>query len=100
MQDQPIQGRSDSGGCSPTFAEDIRDQSVVLTHILVLHPTHLKLPDLAREITAGSKDAAEGDRIERAVRDLTGIGLLYCADGLVLPTHAAIRFEELLGGLS
>lgn len=100
MHDQPIQGRPDSGNSSPTSAEDARDQSVVLTHVLLLHPTHLKLPDLAREITAGSKDFGDGDRIERAVRDLTGVGLLYCAGGLVLPTHAAIRFEALLGGVS
>ena len=83
---------------SPTQTEDDRDQAAVLTHVLMLHPTHLKLADLAREITAGSADFFEGDRIERAVRDLTGIGLLYCENGLVLPTHAAIRFDALLGG--
>lgn len=100
MQDQPIQGCPDSGGSSSTHSDDIHDQRVVLTHALVLHPTCLKLPDLVREITGGSTEFTEGDRIERAVRDLTGVGLLYCANGLVLPTLAAIRFDELLGGVS
>jgi hypothetical protein len=68
MQDQPIQGRPVSGGSSSTHSEDIRDQRVVLTHVLVLHPTHLKVPDLVREIAGGSRDFTEGDRIERAVR--------------------------------
>ncbi len=100
MQDQPIQDRPATGGSSSTFAEDIRDQRVVLTHVLVLHPTHLKLPDLVREITGGSKGFTGGDGIERATRDLTGVGLLCCAGGLVLPTLAALHFDELLGGVS
>jgi hypothetical protein len=52
---------------------------------------------LVREITAGSTDFAEGDRIERAVRDLVGVGLLFRGEGAVLPTRAALRFNEILG---
>lgn len=81
-----------------TKAEDDRDQSAVLMHVLMLHPTNVKLPDLAREITAGSTGFAVGDAIERAVLELTGVGLLYCAGGLVLPSRAALRFDQLLGG--
>lgn len=96
MQDQP----SDAGctGVSPTEAQDLRDQEVVLTHVLVAHPSHLIVPELVREITAGALDFAEDDRMERAVRDLTGLGLLRCPGGVVMPTRAAIRFNELLGG--
>ena len=83
---------------SPTAAQDARDQRVVLIHVLALHPTNLILPQLVQEIAGGSKDFAEVDNIERAVRDLTGVGLLQCAGGLVMPTHAALRFNELLGG--
>jgi hypothetical protein len=42
-------------------------------------------------------DFAQRDAIERAVRDLTGVGLLFRSDGLVLPTRAALRFNEILG---
>ena len=52
--------------------------------------------DLVREITAGSADFAEGDRIERAVCELVGVGLFFRSDELVLPTRAALRFDELL----
>lgn len=74
-----------------TKAEDERDQSAVLMHVLMLHPTHLTQPDLAREINAGSVDFAAGDAVERAVLELTGTGLLHCVGGLVLPTRAALR---------
>lgn len=96
MQDQP----SDAGteDVPPTAAEDIRDQGIVLIHVLAVHPSHLIVPELVREITAGASEFAEDDRMERAVRDLTGLGLLHCPGGVVMPTRAAIRFNELLGG--
>lgn len=79
MQDQP----SEAGdhGVPPTEAQNLRDQGVVLIHVLQRHPTLLTIPDLVREITAGSEDFAEGDAMERAVRDLTGVGLLMCPSG-------------------
>jgi hypothetical protein len=95
MQDQP--SGADCEGAPPTEAQDLRDQEVVLTHVLVAHPSHLIVPELVREITAGASDFVEDDRIERAVRDLTGLGLLHCPGGVVMPTRAAIRFNELLG---
>lgn len=98
MQDQPIQGRPKAGGSSPTEAEDRRDQRIVLIHVLTLHPTHLIVPELVREVTAGASDCEEDDRMERAIRDLDGYGLLNCPGGVVLPSRAALRFNELLGG--
>lgn len=74
MQDQPS-GAGDEN-VPPTAAEDIRDQGVVLIHVLHRHPTLLTVPDLVREIASGSADFAESDALERAVRDLTGVGLL------------------------
>lgn len=89
---------ADDQAVPKTVAEDDRDQAAVLTHVLMLYPTHLTAPDLAREIAAGTNEFDKSDRIERAVRDLTSVGLLHCAGGRVLPTHAAIRFDHLLGG--
>ena len=97
MQDQP-NGASLDGLASPTAMQDLRDQRVVLTHVLALHPTHLVVPQLVGEIAGRIEEFAEGDALERAVRDLTGLGLLQCPSGLVMPTHAAIRFDALLGG--
>ena len=96
MQDNP----KGAGDCHvpPTEAQDIRDQGVVLIHVLTRQPTLLTIPDLVREITAGSEDkASEGDAMERAVRDLTGVGLLMCPNGLAVPTPAARRFLAILG---
>ena len=94
MQDQP----SEAGDreVPPTEAQDIRDQGVVLIHVLTRQPTLLTIPDLVREITAGSEDFGEGDAMERAVRDLTGVGLLLCPSGLAVPTPAAQRFLAIL----
>jgi hypothetical protein len=93
MHDKPS-GASDDDRAS-TAAQDLHDQGVVLIHVLTIYPTQLRLLELVREITAGSADFAEGDRVERAVRDL--VGLLFRSDGLVLPTRAALRFNEILG---
>ncbi len=79
-------------------AQDVKDQGIVLMHVLALHPTNLIVPDLVREITSGSDEFAEGDSVERAIRDLTGVGLLHCPGGLVVPTRAALRFIEILNG--
>lgn len=72
MQDQPSGASNEAA--SPTAAQDLRDQGVVLTHVLAVHPTHLIVPELVREVTAGASDFAEDDRMERAVRDLTDLG--------------------------
>ena len=94
MHDQP-KGAGDEDA-PPTAAQDLRDQGVVLIHVLHRHPTLLTIPDLVSEITAGSEEFAEGDAMERAVRDLTGVGLLMCPSGLAAPTPAALRFLKIL----
>lgn len=91
MHDQP-----NEAGEPPTARKDIRDQGIVLMHVLHRHPTLLTIPDLVRELTAGSEDFAEGDAAERPVRDLTGAGLLHCPNGLAVPTPAALRFLKVI----
>lgn len=94
MHDQPSGAGDES--VPATAAEDIRDQGIVLTHVLHRHPKLLTIPDLVREITSGSKDFAEGDAVERAVRDLNGVGLLHCPSGLAVPSPAALRFLKII----
>jgi hypothetical protein len=76
------------------LAEVCHDQGVVLIHVLAVHPTHLRMSDLVQELAGGSADFAESDRIENAVRELAGVGLLFRCQELILPTRAALRFEE------
>jgi hypothetical protein len=81
-----------AGSHRPTHAQDIRDQAVVLTFVLTLNPKHLTIPDLARSLNAEPSGFKRPDAVERAVRDLTGVGLVKIGSGLVQPTAAALRF--------
>jgi hypothetical protein len=92
------QDSMDRGASSPrsNAAQDLHDQGVVLIHVLSIYPTQLRLQELIRELTEGSEDFAERDRIERAVRELCAAGLLFRCEGVVLPTRAALRFNQIL----
>jgi hypothetical protein len=76
--------------------EDAATESAILQHVLALHPAQVTVAELTREVSGASKEFADRDSIERAVRDLTGAGLLHSHDSFVLPTRAALRFDELL----
>jgi hypothetical protein len=76
--------------------EDAATESAVLQQILAFHPVLVTAAELVREVGGESPGFAERDAIERAIRDLTGAGLLHDHDGFVIPTRAALRFSELL----
>jgi hypothetical protein len=80
---------------TPTAA-DAAAESAVLQRLLDLHPIQVTAAELVRDVGGESPNFAERDAIERAVRDLTGAGLLHSSDAFVLPTRAALRFSELL----
>jgi len=44
--------------------------------------------------------SCEQDAVERAVRELSRDGLLSCDCRRLAPSRAAVRFDELLGGVS
>lgn len=77
-------------------AEDVATEAAVLQQVLVDHPAQVTIGELVRELTSDSADFAERDAVERAIRDLTGAGLLHRNDAFVVPTRAALRFNELL----
>jgi hypothetical protein len=77
-------------------AQDTRDQAVVLTFVLTLNPKHLTIPDLARSLNAEPSGFKRPDAVERAVRDLVGVGLVVIDAGRVQPTAAALRFIEII----
>ncbi len=79
-----------------TEREDAATESAVLQQVLALHPTSLTLADLHRALGAEEDGFAAADAVERAVRDLVAAGLLHRSESLVLPTRAALRFDELL----
>jgi phage head maturation protease len=79
-----------------TASEDAATESAVLQQLLNLHPTQVTMEELLLEVGGQFADFAERDAIDRAVRDLTGVGLLHRHDSFVLPTRAALRFNQLL----
>ena len=89
MHQQPKRARSNA-------AQDRQDQGLVLAHVIDVFPSQLRVSDLVRELTDDSGDFAERDGIERAARELVRAGLLFRCEGLVLPTRAALRFQEVL----
>ena len=80
-----------------TVEEDRTQESAVLQHVLALHPATLTVEELVRELDPDRDSFSQRDAVERAVRDLAGTGLLHQCGSLVLPTRAALRFDELLG---
>ena len=80
-----------------TVDEDRAQEYAVLQHVLALHPATTTVEELVRELDPDRDSFARQDAVERAVRDLAGAGLLHRGDSLVLPTRAALRFDELLG---
>ena len=80
-----------------TVDEDRAQESAVLQHVLALHPAALTVEELVRELDPGRDSFSQRDAVERAVRDLAAAGLLHRSESLVLPTHAALRFDQLLG---
>ena len=79
-----------------TQAEDSAFEAAVLRRLLALHPTQVTLAELSRELSADPEDFAAVDAVERAVDELARAGLLHRNNDLVLPSRAALRFEELL----
>ena len=79
-----------------TGRDDAIVQAAVLRQLLALHPIQLTLGELVREIAGGAGDFALTDAVERAVRELAAAGLVNRHGDVVLPSRAALRFDELL----
>lgn len=86
----------DESGETRTEAEDAAIESAVIQQLIDIHPAQVTVTELILEIAGPSPGFAERDAVERAVRDLTGVGLLHRREDFVSPTRAALRFDELL----
>lgn len=80
-----------------TTSDDDRSMEwAVLQRVLDVHPARLTVEDLVREIVGEVAEFGDRDAVERACRDLSGVGLLHLCNGFVTPTRAALCFQELL----
>lgn len=75
--------------------EDAQMEGVVLALLLHEHPARLTIHELVQEIADEPEEFAERDAIERAVRDLSGVGLVRREGPVVAPTRAALHFDRL-----
>lgn len=89
----PPQGNRQSGPSGPE--EDHCYRQAVLTLLLDLHPSQLSTQELDREL-APEERFTEIDTVRRAVDFLIRVGLLRREGASVLPTRAALVFEELV----
>jgi hypothetical protein len=73
-------------------------ERTVLEEVIELHPERLTIPELILRIAIDPDDTAAIDTIRNAIRDLRRSGLLRYGndEGIVEPTHAAIRAFSLL----
>jgi hypothetical protein len=94
MHDDDIRRRA----LTPAQEDEIVERSV-LTEVLVLHPAQLTILELALRVET-CRQGCERDAIERAVRELARDGLITCDCRRLAPSRAAVRFDELLGGVN
>jgi hypothetical protein len=87
---------ADGNDTAITRHDDLSTESAVLQRVIDVHPAPLTIAELVRELAGEDAEFAVRDAIERATRDLSGVGLLHLQDDFVAPTRAALRFTELL----
>jgi hypothetical protein len=78
----------------PPVDPDDAVQSAVLTSLLAEHPAQLTKLDLYRE-RRDADDVEEQDAVDRAVEGLVAAGLVHRSGPFVVPSRAALKFEEL-----
>jgi hypothetical protein len=79
-------------------SEDAAVEAAVLRQLLLIHPAQVTVAELIVDVAAEPEAFAEQDAIERAVRELSRAGLVHRNGEFAIPSRAALRFDELLGG--
>jgi len=82
-------------GREPPSREEDLTQQAVLAVLLDAHPAQRSIEEIVRELVEDPAEFGERDRVENAVRDLVGAGLLHRHGPFVFATHAAVRLNEL-----
>jgi hypothetical protein len=77
-------------------ADDAMTEAAVLRQLIALHPVQLTLEELVREVADDPDEFAATDAVARAVHELGAAGLVHRSGDVVLPSRAALRFDELL----
>ncbi len=94
MADENPTDRGFSDPSTPA-PEDRKVEWAVLGYLLDAHPDQFTIPEVSRTMNAGETGFDSEDGVERAIRQLVGVGLLHCSGGFVLPTETALYFWRL-----
>ena len=94
MHDEDIRRRD----LTTAHEDEIMERSV-LTQALLPHPAQLTILELALRVETDLR-SCEQDAVERTVRELSRDGLLTCDCRRIAPSRAAVRFDELIGGVT
>jgi hypothetical protein len=79
----------------PSRHEDDLAQQSVLAILLDAYPAQRSTEEIVRELADRPDEFAARDRIDNAIRDLVGAGLLHRHGSFVFASRAAVRFDEL-----
>jgi hypothetical protein len=83
------------GHCLPPCDEDRKTETAVLSLLLAEHPARLSMDELILVLHADPDRGDPKDAAERAVRELTGAGLLHRDGRFLAPSRAALYFSRL-----
>lgn len=76
--------------------DDAQTQALILGLVLTEHPQQLTFGEAARTLLSdGPQGNGEIDSLARAVSDLVSYGLLHRNGEHLVPSRAALRFDEL-----
>ena len=106
MHDHRSHGRdserpnSDVRNEATTDEQDTAVEIAVIALILSRHPAQLTLAELIREVADDPSQFRQVDAIERAVRDLGGVGLLNRNGEFLVPSQATLRMDKLVSSWS
>jgi hypothetical protein len=75
--------------------EEFLVQQGVLTIVLEAYPAQQAIDEVVRQMTEEIHRPLARERIENAIRDLFGVGLVHLNGAFVFATLAAVRFDEL-----
>jgi hypothetical protein len=93
--ENPTGDGADAGASTTAESIYLRREGAALGRVLILHPANLRLAEIVLDLAGPLKEFSVRDGYEQAVKDLIGAGLLFEADGLILPTRAALHFHKL-----
>jgi len=95
MQSNRNSAFSDGSEFAPPDREDAKAQARVLSLVLSEWPKQLSKTEIARELLTEKPEFEERDGLARATTDLANAGLLRECEVLILPTRAALHFNDL-----